>query len=246
MDRRVNPTFLLKGISHTEILKKYKRGVFNKQVKNIVQGESSYIENIYNNNEENGIFTIKDKNNESITIATSGHKNYIVYNSSGGNLAVGGTCEQCGEKYTCTSVGYPVAYKEITVLTQKNGINMNDTLYIFWVEEDFCCFECCAGYLQRGISMHGNDFCPSESARYLRMWYKLVYPNEGELRPFPHRKLLEKNGGSVSTTDWKKHKYQKTVRVCVCPIRTEYILDGNGSQYITAHSSVPSTNTDTN
>lgn len=245
MDRRVNPTFLLKGISHTEILKKYKKGLFNEQIKNIIQGESSYIGNIYNNNDENGIFTIKDKNNESLTIATTGYKNYVVYNTSGGNLAVGGICEHCREKYTCTSVGYPVAYKEITVLSQKEGKDVNIILYCFWVEGDFCSFECCAGYLQCGISMYGKDFCPSESTRYLRLWYKLAYPNEGELRALPHYRLLEKNGGSVSTDDWKKHKYQKTVRVSICPIRTEYILDGNSQYYIT-HSSVPSSNIDSN
>jgi hypothetical protein len=234
MATRVTPTFLLKGLDPNRLLADYQAGFFTRQPtiksKITIAQNTTILAPTYGTTNHSPIFCVKDRNNCSIIIATTGHSDFEVFTRTGGQLPIGGRCEHCKEDFTEVSVGYPVAYQENMVLTNDDPNPKNAhyrILYVFWVEGKFCSFECALGYI-RIILSHQSDYRDTtirDSERLLKLLYKLMYPTAGVLRPAQDPRLLRVNGGSLTKEQWQdnRHVYIRSDRILMIPAKVEYV-----------------------
>lgn len=241
MSIRVIPTFLLKGVDPVKITQLYQSGYFSqKHTKSKIEiaQNTTILSPVYGTNNNSPIFSIKDKNNTSVIIATSGHQDFEVYTKNGGKLCEGGRCDFCKEDYKCLSVGYPLNYQEQTISTFEPGNPKAKyrIFYTFWVEGRFCSFECALAYVKRILShpADSRDTLLRDSERLLKMLYSLTYPDATFLRPAQDPQLLITNGGSLTKEEWNnsKHIYIKTGRVLMIPAKVEYIRNNFGPNVI--------------
>ena len=231
MATRINHTFLIKGQDPYKLLAEYKAGAANRPVvrkgkMKVVQAAPMLAETFGTTNRD-PIFTVKDRNNNTVIIATSGHHDFEVFTATGGTLAQGGRCRCCLEDFTGVAIGYPVAYQEHRVLTNTTGIAQYKNLYTFWVEDRFCCFECALYYL-RVISARPNDCrdpTTQSSEQWLNMLYRLMYPGSPPLRQSADPKLLQSNGSHLTRAQWldRRHTYRVTDRILMIPAKREYV-----------------------
>jgi hypothetical protein len=177
------------------------------------------------------IHQFKDKNNNSIIIAGTGHTNLEVFTSSGGSLPLGGRCDTCKRDFEHQAIGYPVHYQENLLLVgdAKNG--KYEVLYSFWLDGEFCRFECCLYHinrlLQRPVNHRDNSIRNSEYL--LKFLYKLMYPSASPLREAPPPGLLKHNKGPLELEKWEdeKHIYTKNDRILLIPVKVEYLQEKN-------------------
>ena len=234
MATRITPTFLLKGVDPAKLLADYQAGFFSRQCTNkskiFIAQNSAILAPVYGTTHESKIFSIRDKNNSSVILTTTGHSDCEVFTYSGGCLPTGGRCEHCKYDFTEIAVGYPVAYQELTALTNETDDPKNAKyriLYTFWVEGKFCTFECALGYIKLMLGRPANyrDSTINDSERLLKLLYSLTYPNSPPLRPAQDPRLLQINGGSLTKEEWnnKKHIYIRTDRVHMIPAKVQYI-----------------------
>lgn len=234
MATRVMPTFLLKGVDPSKLLADYQAGVFSRSTSQKTRIRIAHNTTIlapnYGTSNQDPVFAVKDRNNNSVIVATSGHSDFQVFTSTGGDLPVGGRCEHCRQDFDNIVVGYPIGQQEQTVL-------MNDTddpkqaiyrvLYVFWVEGRFCSFECALGYLRLMLVRPADyrDTTLRDSEKMLKYLHKLTYPTAGPLRPAQDPRLLRSNGGSLSREEWQdqRHIFVRTDRVLMIPAKVEYI-----------------------
>lgn len=247
MTTRINPTFLLKGIDPVKLYAEYQAGYFNRPVP--VRSKITIVQNntilapVYGTTNHDPIFTVKDRNNCSIIIATTGHSDFEVFTRTGGSLPLGGRCGHCREDFTGIAMGYPIGYSETTVLTNVEGKVPNyQLLYSFWVEGKFCSFECALGYIQLILSKPADfrDTTIRDSGRLLKILYKRMYPNSEVLRPAQDPNLL----GTLTKQEWQDHRhvYVRTDRVLMIPAKVEYIRQNFLSPVMTidyARDSIP-------
>lgn len=234
MATRQIPLFLLKGIDPKKILVDYQSGFFNRKPVPkepiAVAQHTTYLAPIYGNTNESAIYSIRDRNNNNVVMATTHHNDFEVFRKGGGELKVGGRCDVCKQDFKNIAVGYPVAYREMCTLTCEDGDPNNmryRVVYAFWVEGEFCTFQCAMYYVRNllGLPADCRSSNCNESEEMLNMLYRLTYPNGPELRPSQEPKLLLANKGSLSNEQWtdQRHVYIKTDRVLMVPIKTEYI-----------------------
>lgn len=234
MATRITPTFLLKGVDPNKILADYQAGVYSRPIvvksKIRIAQNTSILAPTYGSTNQDPIFAVKDRNNNSVVIATTGHSDFEIFTRTGGNLPVGGRCEHCRDEFEHTAIGYPVGYQEQTILT-------NDTadvkqaqyrvLYVFWVEGRFCDFECALGYLRimLGRPATYRDTTLRDSERMLRHLHKLTHPTAAPLRPAQDPRLLQSNGGSLTKEVWKDHRHLwvRSDRILMIPAKAEYV-----------------------
>lgn len=230
---RVTPTFLLKGVDAAKLLEDYKNGVYavpdtREKAKIKICRNSSILAPTYGKSSNDPVYSIKDKNNNNVVIATSGHSNYEVFTTNGGQLEMGGRCDHCKQDFETIVLGYPVAYQERLYLMDKEN-PVYKTMYIFWIEGELCSFECALAKVretqQRSCEYRDNSAKDSESM--LKMLYRFMYPNEDILRPAQPYRLLKENKGSLTMDEWKniKHVYQKTDKILMIPVKIEYIQE---------------------
>lgn len=228
MATKINPTFLIKGIDPYQAFAKYKAGAANRPVVRkgklrVVQSAPMLAEK-YGATNESAIFTVKDRNNNSVVIATSDHADYEVFTSSGGMLPAGGRCRTCQEQFTTVGIGYPVAFQEHRILTNVNGPAQYSNLYTFWVEDKFCSFECALHYVRFMLARPNNQRDPilQSSECWLIMLYRLMHPGAPTLRPAPDPKLLQ---GTLTREQWadRRHVYKQTERIVMIPAKREYM-----------------------
>lgn len=234
MATRVTPTFLLKGLDPNKLLSDYQTGFFSRPVstkqKIKIAQNTAILAPTYGTTNYSPIYCVKDRNNCSIVIATTGHSDFEVFTRTGGGLPVGGRCEHCKEDFTETAMGYPVGYQELTVLTNDDQDPKKARyriLYTFWVEGKFCTFECALGCLRPILSQSSDyrDTTLRDSERMLKMLYKFMYPTAGPLRPAQDPRLLRINGGSLTKEEWQdsRHVYTRTDRILMIPAKVEYV-----------------------
>jgi len=236
MATRVTPTFLLKGLDPNKLLADYQAGFFmrNPVVKTKIKiaNNTAILAPTYGTTNHSPIYCVKDRHNCSVIIATTGHSDFEVFTRTGGQLQNGGRCDLCKNDFEHTSMGYPVGYQEQTVLTNDDSDPRNAryrVLYTFWVEGEFCSFECAAGYVKLILSRPSDyrDTTVRDSYRMLNMLFKLMHPTAGPLRPSQDPRLLSRNGkgGSLTEEQWKdpRHIYVRTDRILMIPAKVEYV-----------------------
>lgn len=234
MSTRVIPTFLLKGLDPNEVLVKYQSGLYSRPIpqksKINISKNIAVLATSYGTSNKDPIFCAKDRNNCSLIVATTGHHNYEVFTTTGGNLPTGGRCEHCRDTFEEIAVGYPIGYQEQTILvSQDNNFEKSNykLIYVFWVEGTFCTFECALGYVNLLLTRPAayRDTIIRDSERLLKMLYDFTYPNNKTLRPAPDPRLLKVNGGSLTKDEWSdyRHVYNRTDRVLMIPAKVEYL-----------------------
>lgn len=228
MSTKINPTFLLKGINPPELFNSYQNGAFSAIVPNSgskikITKNTIMVAPEYGDNNDNAIFAFKDKNNIDMVYATSNHVNYEVYLADGGKLPMGGRCDWCKEDFSHQSLGYPIAQQEITALVDDH----HRVYYNFWVEGEFCSFECAAAKLKEcnNQPLTYRDINIRDSQSMLNTLFLLTYPNENSFHPAKDYKLLKSRKGSLETETWRnsRHKYFRTDRVLLVPAKVEYL-----------------------
>lgn len=236
MATRVTPTFLLRGLDPNKLLTDYQSGFFTRVPANKskikISNNTAILAPTYGTTNHSPIYSVKDRHNSSIIIATTGHSDFEVFTRTGGQLPVGGRCDLCKKDFNHVAMGYPVGYQELTVLTNTDPNPRNGRyriIYTFWVEGEFCCFECAGGYIKLILSRSSDyrDTSNRDSYRMLNMLYKLMHPTAGPLRPSQDPKLLIRNnkGGSLTEEQWKdqRHIYVRTDRILMIPAKVEYV-----------------------
>lgn len=236
MATRVTPTFLLKGVDPNKLLADYQAGVFTRQplIKSKIKiaNNTAILAPIYGTSNYESIYRVKDRHNCDTVIATNGHSNFEVFTRTGGQLQVGGRCDLCKKDFDHVAIGYPVGYQELTVLTNNTPdpkTAVYRIIYTFWVEKEFCRFECAAGYVQLLLSRPCDfrDTTVRDSYRMLQMLYKLMHPDAGPLRPAQDPSLLIKDGRGGSLTEEqyndRRHIYVRTDRILMIPAKVEYV-----------------------
>lgn len=233
MTTRINPTFLLKGVDPNKLLEAYQAGFFNRPIpvkaKIVMPRNTAILVPVYGTSNHEGVFCFKDKNNTSVIIATTGQENFQIYTKCGGMLVEGGRCDFCKKDFTNTVVGYPIAYKESTILVSKDNDYIYKNIYTFWVDGELCSFECALAKL-RGLLSKQPDYQNNlikDSESLLKMLYKLMHPDAEDLRASQCSRLLKENKGSLTREEWvdTKHLYINTNRVLLVPAKLEYMQE---------------------
>lgn len=231
MNTRITPTFLLKGINPHKLLADYKAGLFSTLSENnskiIISNNNAILAPVYGTSNRDPIFTVKDKNNNSVVIATTGHENYEIFMAGNGeSFPDGGRCDFCKDDFTHKSVGYPVAYRENKLLISDNLPHYR-TIYTFWCDGTLCSFECTLGEIRKSQCRptEFRDTMSKDSESMLHNLYKLMHPKKGILLAAKEPKLRKIKGGSLSEEEWKsrKHIYVKTDRIIMLPVKIEYL-----------------------
>ena len=234
MATRVTPTFLLKGLDPNRLLADYQAGLFSRQpvIKSKIKiaHNTAILAPTYGTTNHSPIFCVKDRNNCSVIIATTGHAGFEVFTRTGGSLPVGGRCSFCNADFAHTAMGYPIGYQELAVLTNDDPNPKTARyriLYTFWTERKFCDCECALGFVKMMLARPSDyrDTTIRDSERLMHLMYKLMYPTAGPLRPAQDPGLLIENGGSLTREQWKdqRHIYMRTDRVLMIPAKVEYV-----------------------
>lgn len=243
MTTRITPSFLLKGVDPIKMLKKYHDGATHHSVtkKNIKISKTSCVLSLsYEQNNSEGIFLLKDKNNTNLIIATSGHENINIYSKNGECPQIGGRCRACLEDFTHQSIGYPVAYQETTLLVTIPGKKKSvyRVIRTFWVEDIFCKFECGLYYIRKCLASTNtnSNYNMKDSERLLKMLHRAMHPKAGLLRPINDPLLLISKGGSLTDREWEddNHYYVKTDRIFLMPAKTQYMRNNANDETLSA------------
>jgi len=224
-------TFLLKGIDPNKLLNDYKNGIFPKifEIKKFPLAPNNRLTvQLYGSSDNDPIFSIKDRNNNSIVIATTGYENYqLVSANDGNNPQIGGRCDFCKRDFNHQNLGYPVAHEEHTLLVDNDDVPCYKIYYVFWMDHETCSFECSLSKVREQQCRHSEfkENSTKNSEFMLHKLFKLTHPNSGVLRPAQDPRLLKSNKGSLTKEEWENPKflYKPTDRILMLPVKTEYL-----------------------
>ena len=212
----------MKNIKLQNIVKNYMEGKFsNVDEKNLIPIRKSDIGGIIG--KKHGIsskddsYKYVDKNNNQITVQTSNHKNFQLFNESGGSIRKGGMCDYCKCKFQSFCIGFPVSFYEKTLINEDKTY----VFYIFNIKGEFCNFECVRAHLE----MIGNSQSLGIHLQGLLFLYKLIHGNR-ILKAANDKYLLQENGGTLSRNEWLSldSVYIPTHKIICAPIKTEFIV----------------------
>lgn len=154
----IEARFILRKIDFNDIIKKYKEKYFTRvnSRKEITLSEAINFETkIFE--KDNRFFIVKDKYNSEI----------IFFRNKFQPIK---RCFFCIRDFETEILGYPITYKEIN--------DSGNIKYIFYLEGNFCSFECTLGYLLN------HEKC-NEYIILLNLLFNLLYPEEKII--FPRR-----------------------------------------------------------
>lgn len=230
------PTFILKKIDPQKLKKLYQQGHYAKlkipSIKIKLPEIVSLVAPEYGGSSDDPIFIFKDKNNVNIIHATSNHKVYEFFTKNGGELPKGGRCEWCLQDYKDEGIPEPFALKEISYLVSTPDpegkiIHKMHNKFVFWGEGQACSFECryAKNLEQENYSCSKRSSSSLSSTRMLLLLHKLTYPNGSQLKPALHFRLLDKNHGVLSESDFRSNKtiWKRTPNVLLIPAKTLWL-----------------------
>jgi len=223
--------FLLKGIDPNKLLNGYKNGKHLVEKENIkkfpLTQNNKLIATVYGNSDSEPIFSIKDRNNNSVILTTTGHENYQLFMANNGESPnMGGRCDFCKRDFDCQNVGYPVAHEEHTLLVADDDPYYK-VHYVFWMYGETCSFECSLSEIRKNQCRRAEfkENSTRNSEYMLHKLFKLMYPDSGILRPAQDPKLLKVNKGSLTKEEWENPKflYKQTDRILLFPVKMEFL-----------------------
>jgi hypothetical protein len=218
----------IKSIKHNDINEKYIHGDYSIVTKEYVKrlgkisikppphnGVLTTIKN-YSTNEDEGIF-IRYNNlgniEKVLTTNVESYRQYIRGTNGGysGDLPIVGKCNWCQRPIISPPVGIPI---KLEVVPSSSSL-------VFYVDQPYYCrFECCYS----GLNRDHKDALYINSETLLKLLYSKVYPNATDLVPAPDWRLLDINGGPLSSDEYDKntHRYLRTVNVILAPVKVVY------------------------
>jgi hypothetical protein len=231
MSTSVTPTILLRGIVLNKLVQNYRAGRFNRSIPPHrllpVDSSSIVLAPSYSSNSDDPIFTVKDRHNVSVVVATAGHELHTVFQSDPASV-ISGICETCGVHYTSGGVGYPLAYEDKMVcLTDTEGVARIRIVHTFWVEGTFHSYSCALRHVRLVLArpLQLRDPALRDTENLLRLMHRLSYPRAGPLVMAKDPRLLKRRGGSLTEEEWNidHQTYTHTSRVFAVPTKTEYL-----------------------
>lgn len=232
MSTKQNPTFILKGIDPNEVMTAYVNGYFTNDLPPI--GKINVIENtdlvapIYGSSSADPIYSMKDRHNNDVVFATTGHTQFDYYINNLGKTPMGGRCDACKRDFTTKVVGYPIKLEVKHVLIN-NPEDENDyyrTIYIFWVDGVHCRDECALFRIRELNKKPYSCRDPNlrDSENLLNMLHRLKTRGTEELK-CNDPALLKSRSGSLTDEQWenKNVSYENCYRVHLIPVKREFI-----------------------
>jgi len=211
--------FLLRGISHTELVEKYLSREFlnrRQQEENSLISISA-VESIINPELEEkydkNIFLPIHSDGKNI-FASTGHQSLKIFYSQ--SKSTSKRCDFCKNEFSNDEIGYPLYHKSETFLTSKQGQNYYENVEIFWVQGGFCSYNCVLAYVDKYLVNSIN--LEMRNSRYLLLnLFNLQYPNQ-KLISANDPKLLLKEDGSLTEEQFRKYNYLPTNKHLLVPI----------------------------
>lgn len=227
-----NPTFLLREVDPNVVIAQYLSGQFTYPTSKIVINSTpaGLVEPIYGTDPQEGLYTVKDKSNNRLIMASTNQNHYNLYKSNGEKMPMGGCCEVCKRQFSTQSLGIILKISRLTIVDE-HGV-FHPKLEV-WMEGCMDSFECVLFATRRELAkMAQYRTCTDASERYLHELFYLMHPNQKEvLTPCNDPRLLECNGGSLNYEQWSnhRHEYQDTGHVIAIPAKKEWMRQQYGA-----------------
>jgi len=227
-----NPTFLLREVDPQAVITQYLAGQFTYPTTKVQIATTSVelMEPVYGTDPQAGLYTIKDKSNNRLVMATTNQNHYDLYKSNGERMPLGGCCEICKRTFTTQALGIIMDINTL-VMVDEQGV-FHPKLQV-WMEGCMDTFECVLFATRRELSkMSQYRTCSDAAERHLHKLFCIMYPTQKEaLTPCNDPRLLECNGGSLNYEQWcnRYHQYQDTGRVIAIPAKGEWMRQQYGA-----------------
>lgn len=229
MAAHVELSFFLRGVDPQKIISDYKAGRWSRPCPLPMFNESEgstadLLAPVYTDNPLLGVFTVKDRRNVKLIYAGDGQADFEHFLTTGGNLLKGGRCRACLHDYEHEMPGFIVKHEEQICLDPTDWSNY--TVHVFWfVPEAVCSFECLYWRIleQMSTPLTSRKIPVDEAIKWLKMLYRLIYPNEPPLVARSNPSLLAKQSLEYTEYHNKKHRYVPTGRIMMIPSRPEYL-----------------------
>lgn len=231
-----NPTFLLREIDPEAVVAQYLSGRFTYPTSKITIGTTqvNLIDPTYDSDPQNGIYTVKDKSNNKLVMATTNHSNYDLYRKNGEKMPIGGKCDVCDREFTTQSLGIVLHMSRFSMIDE-NGVFHPKTEV--WMDGCMDSLECVLYATRVELSkMVQYRTCSDASERYVHALYLIMHPNSKSiLSPCKDPRLLISKGGSLTYEQWSndRHEYQETGHLITIPVKREWLRHQYGpSTYV--------------
>jgi len=216
------PSFVLKRISHTEILEKLKKGEFNGREENqgtiSVANFSERSEKLLSNDPNSSIYTNDPIGGSCPVFVSTGQTAFDVYNKTGKRPS--GLCDWCRRSFKHESVGFVVDHKKIICANSGTDFKIHR---VFWLYGCYCKFGCAIADVKHRNKARfiTHIFNYNLVEFYTRLLYSLMTGNTPDtLKPEHYWALLKNNGGSIDEQD--DHQYIITNNVHLAPVKIFY------------------------
>jgi len=236
MKRRIDPSFLLRGVDVAEVIEKFNNGeydsieqpcgdklksvsslVFTKEYGQYPQDKNYKIRTGGQHQYFVTVGNVEDSGNKN---KVSGNKNKATGNkneASSSNTNETYTCDWCRKDFSHDPIGIPLTLK----IDKKSGnIRCN-------VIGENCRFECAYADLLKtvGSTMITSRPYYDNSESNLLTLYKIKYPTGPKLYPAKDWKLYNSGKGPLSADEYydKNHIYMPTNNIVLAPVREEYL-----------------------
>jgi hypothetical protein len=225
-----NPTCLLRESDTALVVSQYLAGNFIYPTTKLVlqQTPTQLLEPVYDTDPRAGIYAIKDKSGNKLTMASTNQQLYELYTKNGETVSAGGKCQICHTEFTTPAMG---------IVIHLNRLNLVDHTGRFhskleaWMDGCMDTMECVLYATRQELAkcvQYRN--CNEGAERYLHEVFHAMYPHTKEvLMPCNDPSLLINNGGSLTYEQWNKsgHEYQHTGHLVTIPgkrawVRLEY------------------------
>ncbi len=218
-----DPAFVLKRISHDEVLAEYLRGSymsaeFGKTIK--LSSQSSIVCEEFSSDPNSGIFTF-GLSKYSSPVYVSSNQNAFDFYRLDGSRPKELDCDWCHEKFDHESTGMVVAYMQ-THFTDPE--TRKSHLYeVFWIYGNHCTPECALGeliYTRRLGSTNTSIDCESAINYTKELFTKNTGKSVDQLIPTPYFRLLKSRGGTLDRLEG--HKYIITGNIILAPAKIAF------------------------
>ena len=219
-EQKHNPKFLLRGVDMSNILQKYQSGIYvDFDVNKLSKVTMSHIPIEFDNNgtsPDDQTYFYTDRSNQRQSIITTNHQNFTVYKKTS-KYVEKYYCMWCRQSSVCHYVGIPIKM-EWDPKTKRS---------IFYVEHNYCSFDCCFAHLKiNSLRLMYQDCIYMDSESMLRILFHLINPGK-ELKAAPDWTLLQNNGGPLSVEQFNSDKvvYQHLPNIIIIPGKSEYYVE---------------------
>jgi len=202
--KSIQPSFLLKYIQPSDLVKKYKSGYFNRPIPTKAK---IVLDTVRTTTRQSGATLIQFiKSNQT-------QVDHYVKNHS---PLKGGRCDYCKQDFSTEVIGYPISYECQPALIDER-YHMN---HLFWVEGCHCSYSCCLAFIKH-FNIH-QDFILHDVEILLRFLYKLDCNTNDNLLPANDFRLLH---NPLTPEEWrqKQTQYTRTNHVTKIPGQVTYM-----------------------